>query len=114
MLCPKNNEQGGFLLIEALVVLMISGVLMAITFPNILNIARRATTKHEMRLLATVVQLYEAENGAVPTTLAALTPVYYTAGSGYNKDAWGTSYQYNVGPRTVCSTNFTPTFCVAF
>lgn len=114
MSCSNNSQQGGFLLIEALVVLMISGVLMAVTFPNILNITRRVNTKHEMRLLTTVVQLYEADNNALPGTLAALAPVYYPTGSGYNKDAWGTPYQYNVGPRTVCSTNFTPTFCVAF
>lgn len=109
-----NNQQGGFLLIEALVMLMIGGILMAITFPNVINIARRVNTKQEMRLLATVVQLYEADNNALPGSLAALAPIYYATGSGYDKDAWGTSYQYNVGHRTVCSTNFNPTFCMVF
>lgn len=104
-------RQGGFTLIEILVVVMILGILAAVVVPNIMSRpeeARIAKAKQDVRALETALDLYKLDNFAYPTTdqgLEALVskptvppvPKKYRK-EGYLKkvpqDPWGNDYQY--------------------
>jgi competence protein ComGC len=110
----NTNNESGYLLTELLMTLVITGAIMAIAIPRISNIAKRISTKYEMQLVKDAALLYEADTGALPVNLAALVPNYFTAGSGQDKDSWNVNYTYNTGTRTLCSTSFSPSFCITF
>lgn len=86
------NKQSGFIFTEMLMALVIIGALMAIALPNVSAAAKRIATKHEMKVLIDSLSLYEVENGALPSSLSALVPSYYSASSGYDKDQFGVNY----------------------
>jgi len=115
----KGNEQGctlsgvnerGFVFTEVLMALIMVGALLAIAMPNISTVAKRIATKHEMRTVANTLMLYEAENGVLPSSLSSLCPSYFAIGSGYDKDQFGTSYQWTLSQRKLCST--TISYCI--
>lgn len=108
----KNRlNQGGFTLIEIMVVVVILGILAAIIVPRIMDRpdeARIVKAKQDIRIMQNALQLYKLDNYAYPTTdqgLEALVvkpaeepePKHWKDG-GYidrlPKDPWGNPYQY--------------------
>ncbi|HFD32531.1 MAG TPA: type II secretion system protein GspG [Gammaproteobacteria bacterium] len=108
----KNNlKQGGFTLIEIMVVVVILGILAAAVVPKIMSRpeqARIEKAKHDITALESALNIYKLDNYQYPSTdqgLEALVskptgspqPRNYKKG-GYikklNKDPWGQEYLY--------------------
>lgn len=103
--------QGGFTLIEVMVVIVILGILAAVVVPRIMDrpdTARLAKVKQDIRTLESALNLYKLDNFTYPSTdqgLEALVrkpsgdpePRNWKEG-GYidrlPKDPWGNEYQY--------------------
>ncbi len=106
-----SNEQG-FVFTEILAALVIVSALMAMAIPNISLIAKRIATKQEMKTVINMLQLYEVESGMLPSSLSSLSPTYFATGSGYDKDGFNVNYTWTVSQRKLCSTSFSPAFCM--
>lgn len=108
---PQGRLQGGFTLIEIMVVVVILGILAAVVVPRIMDRpddARIAKTKQDIRVLESALNLYKLDNFYYPTTqqgLEALVsapsgepPAKNWKQGGYikslPKDPWGNPYQY--------------------
>ncbi|MFT4045351.1 MAG: type II secretion system major pseudopilin GspG [Solimonas sp.] len=107
----QGARQGGFTLIEIMVVVIILGILAAMVVPKIMDKpdqARVVKAKQDIRALESALNLYKLDNFNYPSTqqgLEALVvrpsgdpePKNYKAG-GYiqtlPKDPWGNPYQY--------------------
>ena len=106
-----NFKQGGFTLIEIMVVVVILGILAAAVVPKIMSRpeqARIEKAKHDVTALESALNIYKLDNYKYPSTdqgLEALVskpsgsplPRNYKKG-GYikklNKDPWGQEYLY--------------------
>ena len=106
-----GEAEGGFTLIEVIVVVLILGLLASIVVPRIVgrtDMAKRTATAVTIRQLENALKLYRADNGFYPTTdqgLEALVnkpttsplPLRYNP-DGYldkvPKDPWGNDYIY--------------------
>lgn len=106
-----NFKQGGFTLIEIMVVVVILGILAAAVVPKIMSRpeqARIEKAKHDITALEGALNIYKLDNYQYPSTdqgLEALVtkpsgspqPRNYKNG-GYikklNKDPWGNDYLY--------------------
>ncbi|WP_296224724.1 type II secretion system major pseudopilin GspG [Ralstonia sp. UBA689] len=112
-----HRADGGFTLIEIMVVVVILGILAALVVPKIMSRpdeARIIAAKQDIASISQALKLYRLDNGRYPTTeqgIAALVtkptaepvPNNWKAG-GYlerlPKDPWGHPYQYlNPGVR---------------
>lgn len=116
-MCNSNRNmsvhaQDGIVFVEMMVALVIISALLAIAIPNVSVVSKRIATKHEMSNVTLALQLYEVDNGALPSSLSSLAPNYFAAASGYDKDQFGVNYTWTVGTRTLCSTSFSPSYCV--
>ena len=107
----QSVRQGGFTLIEIMVVVVILGILAAIVVPRVMDRpddARITKVKSDIRALESALNLYRLDNFAYPDTnqgLQALVerprtgpePRNYRSG-GYMdrlpRDPWGHDYQY--------------------
>ncbi len=107
----RSRQQGGFTLIEILVVVVIVGILGAIIVPNLLgrpDQARVTAAESDIRSLAVALDMYRLDNHHYPSTeqgLDALVtkpagfpePKQYSP-DGYLKsvptDPWGSPYVY--------------------
>ncbi len=107
----NNIKQGGFTLIEIMVVVVILGILAAAVVPKIMSRpeqARIEKAKHDITSLESALNIYKLDNYQYPSTdqgLEALVtkpsgspqPRNYKKG-GYikklNKDPWGQEYLY--------------------
>ncbi len=107
----KKIKQGGFTLIEIMVVVVILGILAAAVVPKIMSRpeqARIQKAKHDITALESALNIYKLDNYQYPSTdqgLEALVikpsgspqPRNYKKG-GYikklNKDPWGQEYLY--------------------
>lgn len=107
----NQRRQGGFTLIEIMVVVVILGILAAVVVPRIMDRpdqARITKAKQDIRALEAALNLYRLDNFRYPTTdqgLEALAskptsspePKNWKSG-GYldrlPKDPWGNPYQY--------------------
>lgn len=117
-----HRRQGGFSLLEIMVVVVIIGILIATIAPNLFGETERARltrVKVDITALEDALERYKMENFNYPTTDQGLEglitkptsppePKHYKSG-GYikrlQKDPWGNNYQYivpgRVGPYDV-------------
>jgi prepilin-type N-terminal cleavage/methylation domain-containing protein len=75
----KARGQGGFTLIELLVVIAILGILAGVivfAVGGVTGTAQDKACEIEGKSVETAIQAYQADNDALPATLAALTPTY--------------------------------------
>ncbi|NKF23137.1 type II secretion system major pseudopilin GspG [Solimonas marina] len=109
--CARRRRQGGFTLIEIMVVVVILGILAAVVVPRIMDNpdkARVTKAKQDIRVLESSLELYKLDNFSYPSTQQGLDalvrkpsgdpePKNYKTG-GYikslPKDPWGNDYQY--------------------
>ncbi len=108
---PLRPHQGGFTLIEIMVVVIILAILAAIVVPKIMDRpaqARLVKVKQDITAIENALSLYKLDNGIYPSTeqgLKALVSAPTTdpipqnyANGGYLKEApmdpWGQAYQY--------------------
>ncbi len=100
----KYNNKLGFTIVELLVVIVVIGILAAITIVSYTGISQRATVaslQSDLSNASTQLKMDQVVNGAFPGTLAAAN-----SGKGIPASA-GTSYQYqlsNSNPQTFCIT----------
>lgn len=104
-----SASEGGFTLIEVMVVVIILGILAAIVVPRVMDrpdAARITKTKQDIRAIESALNLYKLDNFSYPTTdqgLEALVAKPSGTPEPRNwkkymdrlaKDAWGNDYQY--------------------
>ena len=104
----RRRGEGGFTLVEILVVITIIGLIMALVGPRVLNYlseSKAKAAKIQIESFASALDLYYLDLGRYPTTnegLAALTqgnnaPGWngpYLRGGVVPNDPWGHSYLY--------------------
>ncbi|PWB31114.1 type II secretion system protein GspG [Pseudomonas sp. SDI] len=107
----RKRRQGGFTLIEIMIVVVILGVLGALVLPNLMgrpDQAKVTAARTDIQSIATALEIYRLDNGRYPSTAQGLEalvrrpqvaplPRNWSA-QGYLKavpsDPWGTRYQY--------------------
>jgi len=102
----KKNLQGGFTLIEMLLVVAIIGVLAAVvvvTFPGRQKKASIQATRGSIANVCTAIDVYETDTGRFPPTLQGLISNDGAANwsgpyirGGAPADAWGTPLSYTL------------------
>jgi general secretion pathway protein G len=68
----KNVNRHGFTLVELVVVVLILGIIAAIATPKMFDTATNAktnSTRHSLMTVRDAIQLYRAQNGALPGEL---------------------------------------------
>ena len=99
----RKNRQGGFTLIEIMVVVIIIGILISLVGANIfpaLEEAEITATEADMRGVETALSLYRMKNARFPTTEEGLEALSSPPGgeSKYMdripKDSWNNEFQY--------------------
>ena len=90
---------GGFTLVEILLVVVIIGMLAtiaAINVPKFLGQGREGKVKADINSIAAAVEAYNMVEGKYPASLSALTDGNDPYLKTLPKDPWGNEYQYNV------------------
>ncbi|HET8731763.1 MAG TPA: type II secretion system major pseudopilin GspG [Moraxellaceae bacterium] len=104
----RFRQQGGFTLIEVMVVVAILGILAAIVMTNVIgkdDQARVTTTKASLSAVAKALDMYKLDNHKYPTTDEGLSALVHKPASaktwpdgGYlttmPEDPWGHPFQY--------------------
>jgi general secretion pathway protein G len=108
----RGNGQGGFTLIELMIVVAILGLLAYVLVPRIMERpeeARRIRAQVDIRTIESALKLYKVDNGAYPTTEQGLSALIskpdqdpvprgwreggYLEGNAV-KDPWGNPFEY--------------------
>lgn len=127
----RRYPDGGFTLIEMVMVIAVLGIMAAVAIPVIgsfITSAQETATKDEMRVLARAIagsdeakdRGFEGDVGFVPSSLADLVrkpdsvsawdpfldlgwngPYLDSSGSDYLRDAWDSAYVFNPSARTI-------------
>lgn len=107
----SNSDQGGFTLIEIMVVMVILGLLVAVVAPNIMGRSDQAKVtiaQTQISNIANALDLYRLDNSKYPSTQQGLEALVRKPSgypeprnwnpSGYLKsvpeDPWGNDYQF--------------------
>ncbi len=102
------KKQGGFTLIEVMVVVAILGILAAIVMTNVVgkdDQARVTTTKASLSSIANALEMYKLDNHKYPTTDEGLEALVTKPASAKNfpaggylkklpEDSWGNPFRY--------------------
>lgn len=108
---PLNPKQGGFTLIEVMIVVVILGILAAAVVPNLTGRAGEARVvkaKDDIRALSGALNMYKLDNYRFPSTDQGLEALVNRPSgepepknwrkdgyiSNLPKDPWGNEYQY--------------------
>ena len=92
-----KREQGGFSLIELLIVVAIIGIIATIAVPQLLDAidrGRQRRTMADMRNIATANGTYRVDEGVYAGALSDLTPTYMQVVP--VNDGWATPYVYTL------------------
>lgn len=92
-----KREQGGFSLIELLIVVAIIGIIATIAVPQLLDAidrGRQRRTMADMRNIATANGTYRVDQGTYAAALADLQPTYMQVVPA--NDAWANALQYSL------------------
>ncbi|MBT8115291.1 MAG: type II secretion system major pseudopilin GspG [Arenicella sp.] len=101
-----NTRQGGFTLIEIMVVVVIIGLLATLILPNVLGRQEQAfqvKAKADVRAISSQLSLYKLDNFSYPTTSEGLNALVTNPGGKKNwrgyldnvpMDPWENQYQY--------------------
>lgn len=103
------KKNGGFTIIELLVVIVVIAILIALTLPNLFGLQRRArddTRKNDLKNVQSALETYFNDNNAYPAALSSLVSNYINA---IPKDPKGTNYTYAPAPAgcTTACTSYT-------
>ena len=105
----KRKECNGFTLIELLIVMVIIGLLAAFVVPKFIGRvgeSKQITTKAQIELLSTALEIYKLDTGKYPTQDSGLSALNtksdavknwkgpYLAKEKIPKDPWGVDYIY--------------------
>ena len=107
----NSRKQGGFTLIEIMVVVVILGILAALVVPQVMNRpdqAKVTVAKGDIKAIGAALDMYKQDNYAYPSTQQGLDALVEKPGGnpqpknwnrdGYlkrvPKDPWGNEYQY--------------------
>jgi len=107
----NSRKQGGFTLIEIMVVVVILGILAALVVPQVMNRpdqAKVTVAKGDIKAIGAALDMYKLDNYAYPSTQQGLDALVEKPGGnpqpknwnrdGYlkrvPKDPWGNEYQY--------------------
>ena len=107
----NRRKQGGFTLIEIMVVVVILGILAALVVPQVMNRpdqAKVTVAKGDIKAIGAALDMYKLDNYSYPSTQQGLDALVEKPGGnpqpknwnrdGYlkrvPKDPWGSEYQY--------------------
>lgn len=107
----QRRTQGGFTLIEIMVVVVILGILAALVVPQVMNRpdqAKVTVAKGDIKAIGAALDMYKLDNFSYPSTQQGLNALVEKPGGnpqprnwnrdGYlkrvPKDPWGNDYQY--------------------
>ena len=107
----QRRTQGGFTLIEIMVVVVILGILAALVVPQVMNRpdqAKVTVAKGDIKAIGAALDMYKLDNFSYPSTQQGLSALVEKPGGnpqpknwnrdGYlkrvPKDPWGNDYQY--------------------
>ncbi len=105
----KRKKSNGFTLIELLIVMVIIGLLGALVVPKYIGKvgeSRQTTTKAQIELLSTALEIYKLDTGKYPAQEEGLKALISKSGEVNNwkgpylrkniipKDPWGAEYVY--------------------
>lgn len=105
---PRSRRQGGFTILEIVIVFILLAGIMAFVVPKIFQQAGRATSaqaKIEIQHLAGQIEMYKLEVGRYPENLDALVTAPGGTEGKWNgpyakpdelKDPWGNTFHYTV------------------
>lgn len=98
-----RNQNGGFTIVELLVVIVVIAILVALTLPNLFGLQRRARDddrKNDLKNVQQALETYYNDNTVYPSALAGLVPDYIAE---IPTDPQGATYTYESAP-TGCTT----------
>jgi general secretion pathway protein G len=87
----RKNRDGGFTLIELMVVIFILGLLAAVAVPRFMgesDKAKQQTTRTQIEMLSSALKMYKLDNSNYPTTEQGLKALVELPGSGNLPKNW--------------------------